>query len=110
MISLISHNNFSTEGLSFYTWDAEAQGREGQEISHTLTGFSGRVENQTAVFLTLTPLKFLLQLRTQPKSGFKHLFPHSILEGAKMARSRGKPELEKCLGKVVFGFLASSLQ
>lgn len=109
MTSLVSHHS-SREGLSLCTRDAEAQLWEGQEIAHILIGFGSRVGIQTPIFLTLTLLNFLLQLRTQPKWEFKHFFPHSVLEKPEVARSCGKSDIEECLGNVVFGFSAPSLQ
>ena len=68
MISLISHDR---ERLSFHVRDAGAQLWEGQDSAidegiHTL------------ILLTLTPLHLILQLKTEPKSGFRHLSPHSV--------------------------------
>lgn len=71
----ISHNNFPTEGLLFHSGEAEARLWEGQEVAQVLVRFGGRVGIQTPIFLTLTSLTFLLQVKIWPKCGFKHLFP-----------------------------------
>lgn len=94
MISLISHNNFSV-GAYHYSHGMVRLSAEKIRRFPTFSKDLVAEKKSTAIFLTLTSLKFLLQLRMfKPKSGLKLLFSPSILKRAIVARSSGKPELQ----------------